>query len=117
MSVDARIRSDHYDEMAAPPTRRPQSGVERIPFTNQDDLSFLSPMLPPDLLRFRVSRDGDTRMELVALDGRSGYVLLDAPLRAGWHSVALPDALQPGTYFVRLSSSAGRTSALVVVMR
>jgi hypothetical protein len=113
MPRPSRSRNEEFSEDRAVPS----IGVERIPFTNRDQLAFDNPMLAPDLLRFRVEIEGDTRLELVSLDGRHGVVLLDAPLRSGWHSVALPEGLRSGTYFVRMASAAGRTSALMVVMR
>jgi hypothetical protein len=75
------------------------------------------PMRSPDTLRFRLSEPGPVRLELSALSGRLGVILQDESLRAGWHAVALPESVPPGTYFVRMRTPAGRTTAMMVVTR
>ena len=91
--------------------------LERTPAVLQDELQFSIPMRSPDTVRFRLAEPGPVRIELSALSGRLGVILMDAPLRAGWHAAALPESVPPGTYFVRMRTAAGRTTAMMVVTR
>jgi len=95
----------------------PKPALERTPPVHQDELQFSMPMRSPDSVRFRLSLAGPVRLELSALSGRLGVILMDAPLRAGWHAVAFPESVPPGTYFVRMRTVAGRTTAMMVVTR
>jgi hypothetical protein len=83
----------------------------------REELRFENPMRAGDALRFRLALDGPVRLELVSISGREGWIVIDASLRPGWHSVALPEAVPPGTYFTRLRTRAGRESAMMVVAR
>jgi hypothetical protein len=116
MSISAPLRPD-----AAQPDptlrRRVTIPVEPVTPVPSDELVFSNPLRAPDTIRFRLAIAGSTRIELTALTGRHGLILLDAPLRAGWHSVALPDSIVPGTWFVRLRTAAGRITAMLVVTR
>ncbi len=91
--------------------------LERTPPRLRDELLFACPMRAPDTLRFRLAEEGPVRIELSALSGRHGVVLLDAPLRAGWHAAAFPETVPPGTYFVRMRTDTGRITAMMVVTR
>jgi len=106
--------------VTAPPhtteTRRAPA-LECTPPVHGDELQFSMPMRSPDTVRFRLSEPGPARLELSALSGRLGLILLDATLRAGWHAVTLPESVPPGTYFVRMRTVAGRTTAMMVVTR
>jgi hypothetical protein len=84
---------------------------------HHDELLFSIPMRAPDTVRFRVAEPGPVRIELTALSGRHGTVLIDAPLRAGWHAAAFPESVSPGTYFVRMRTAVGRITAMMVVTR
>jgi hypothetical protein len=70
-----------------------------------------------DPVRFRLGLEGPVRLELVSLSGREGWVMIEASLRPGWHSVPLPESIPPGTWFTRLRTRAGRESAMMVVAR
>lgn len=91
--------------------------IERTPPVLRDELLFSCPMRTPDTLRFRLAQPGPVRIELTALSGRHGAVLLDAPLRDGWHAAAFPESVPPGTYFVRMRTVSGRITAMMVVVR
>jgi hypothetical protein len=100
-----------------PATERDTPALERTPAVHQDELQFSIPMRSPDSVRFRLSVAGPVRLELSALSGRLGVILMDASLRAGWHATTLPESVPPGTYFVRMRTAAGRTTAMMVVTR
>jgi hypothetical protein len=70
-----------------------------------------------DPIRFRLGLEGPVRLELVSLSGREGWLVIEASLRSGWHSAALPESIPPGTWFTRLRTHAGRESAMMVVAR
>lgn len=91
--------------------------VERTPFAEHDALSFINPMRPPGTVRVRLSLAGATRIELVASSGHTGLRLLDGRLCEGWHTLVLPEGIRPGTYFVRMETPSGRTTAMMVVTR
>ena len=83
----------------------------------REEVRFDNPMRAGDPLRFRLALDGPVRLELVSISGREGWVVIETSLRSGWHSVLLPEAVPPGTYFTRLRTRAGRESAMMVVAR
>ncbi|MFI5371043.1 MAG: hypothetical protein ACHQ52_05740 [Candidatus Eisenbacteria bacterium] len=111
--ADRNLLADAAADLAAHAGPR----VERTPAVHHDELLFSIPMRVPDTVRFRVAEPGVVRIELAALSGRLGAVLIDAPLRAGWHAAAFPESVPPGTYFVRMRTVVGRTTAMMVVTR
>jgi hypothetical protein len=116
ISIHSRV-PDETRNPAPDPHPRTLPALERTPAVLQDELQFSVPMRSPDTVRFRLSEAGPVRLELSALSGRLGMILLDASLRAGWHAAALPESVPPGTYFVRMRTMAGRTTAMMVVTR
>jgi len=115
MSISLPLR--HAAAPPDPTTRRRVAAVDPVTPIPSDELVFSNPLRAPDTIRFRLAIGGPTRIELAALTGRHGVILLDAPLRAGWHSVALPGSIVPGTWFVRLRTVSGRITAMLVVTR
>ncbi len=76
-----------------------------------------NPMSRGGILRFSVPVEGRVRVRLVAANGRRVAVLDDGVRSAGWHTVAVPATLEPGTYFAIAEQEDERAVAKLIVLR
>ncbi len=76
-----------------------------------------NPLPRGGILRFSVPVESRVRVRLVAANGRRVAVLDDGVRSAGWHAVAMPATLEPGTYFAIAERAGERAVTKVTVVR
>ena len=102
-------------EPSAAPVATAAAGVPGAP--DRLLLAMANPLPRGGAVRFGVPRAGHVRVSLVAATGRRVALLEDGERGAGWHRVALPARLDPGTYFAVAEIAGERAVAKVVVTR
>lgn len=82
-----------------------KAAKEAVPKTFALEQSYPNPSTASATIRFALPEDADVRMELYDLLGRRVALLMDGPMRAGYHTYVLNGtSLASGTYFYRLQA-------------
>lgn len=94
------------------------TGIEGGAVTPERALSVQgNPLAPGGTVSFSLSEAGNTRLALYDLSGRTVETLVQGPMEAGVHSVAVSGDLATGTYFLMLNHPGGVESMKILVAR
>ncbi|HEX8385185.1 MAG TPA: T9SS type A sorting domain-containing protein, partial [Rubricoccaceae bacterium] len=80
-------------------------------------LAVANPTRSGAAVRFSVPAAGSVRLVVVDVLGREVAVLAEGERAAGPHTAALPGALAPGAYVVRLTTATGGLTRRATVVR